>query len=125
MGKYSYYDASEEVVFVNLSGLKPTRDLWDEIMSDIHATLDGVEQKVYLVSCWREVQMDLSSAQYYGECVKELLKRVRGIVRYEATEPLTRIYLISEAIKHEMQGSRSHIYNTKSEALKAIQSDKM
>jgi hypothetical protein len=125
MGKYSYYDATLDVVFVDLSGLNPNRDMWDEIMSDIHASLDTLCHQVYIVSCWREVQMDLTSAQYYGECAKELLKRVKGIARHSATEPLTRINLISEAIKHEMQGSRSHIYNDKAEALKAIRAGKI
>jgi hypothetical protein len=125
MGKYSYFDFEENVVFVDIAGLSPNPSQWDEIMTDIHATLDRVKQTVYIVSCWRNVEIDLSSAQYYGECTKELLKRVRGIVRYDATEPLTRIYLIGEAIKHEMQGSRSHIYATKEEALKAIKLGKV
>jgi hypothetical protein len=120
MGKYSNYDPKEGVIFTDLTGLKSSRELTDEIVDEAIAIARNLPKKPWIVVCWKDVQMDQANAEHYGMRVKELMKYIRGVVRYEANEIHTRLFIRSQTVKHHLQGARTNIYPTRADALAAI-----
>lgn len=121
MGKYSYYDEKEDVIFTDITGIASVRSSVDTVIDEVIAIARSLPKRVFIVVCWQDVKMDAVTAQYYGERVADLLKNyVRGIVRYGANDVQTRINIRTETVRHHTQGSRSYLYPTKEEALAAL-----
>lgn len=120
MGKYSNYDEKEGVILTDLTGLTSSRQTVDEVIDEVIQIADSLPQKTYLVACWKNLQLDKDTADYYGQRLIELLQHVRGIVRYEATDVITRIAIRAETVKHNLQGAKANIFANKEEALEAI-----
>lgn len=120
MGQYSRYDAKENVIFTDLSGLVSGPEVVDSVIDEVIAIAGSLREKVFVVVSWQDAKMEPSLAEHYGQRVQELLNYVRGIVRYAATDIHTRIAIRTQTVKHNFQSSRSHIYSSKEEALSAI-----
>jgi hypothetical protein len=120
MGKYSYYDEKEGVIFTNLAGLESTREITDAVINEVIAIARSLPQKVFVVVNWQGAR--INDPEYYGQRVAELMQYIRGVVRYSATDVHTRIAIRTQTIKRHLQASRSHIFNSKEEALAAIRS---
>ena len=120
MGKYSNYDPKEGVIFTDLTGLKASPKLTDEVIDELLALARSLPNKAWVVVCWKDVQMDQANAEHYGVRVKEVIPYLRGIVRYETNEIHTRLFIRSQTVKHKLQGSRTNIYPTRADALAAI-----
>ena len=58
--------------------------------------------------------------KYFSELAKELLQHVRGLIRYEVTEPLTRANVRTQTVLSHLQNTQSHIYANRQEALAAV-----
>jgi len=122
MGKYSHYDPIENVIFTDITNLvaKDTKII-DEVFDELIAIARRLHQKVYVVGCWKNVKVSNPSiAIHYGNRSAELLIHVRGVIRYAADDPLTRAYVRTEMLKHQTQGTRSNLYETREAALQAV-----
>ena len=121
MGKYCRYDEVEKVIFVDLTGLKvETAQLVDEVVDEEIALAKTLPAKVFQLVCWKDVTMSPEATQRYGERLPDILKYMRGIVRYDATEVTTRIAIRSMTVTNNMQKAKAHIYASREEALAAI-----
>jgi hypothetical protein len=120
MGIYSDYDPKEKVIFSHGAesegASQNTVDYFDEVI-DIAKSLP---QKVYLVVCWKGTKLTPEAIQHYNSRLPELLKYIRGIVRYEADDPVARIVIRSGTVVNNYQKAAAHIYKTKEEALAAV-----
>jgi hypothetical protein len=121
MGKWSNYDVEENIVYTDITGVENSMQSVDNVIDEVIGLVRDLPEKPYLIVCWRDVSMDPDVADYYGKRTADLIRNyLKGVARYAATDIATRIHLRTETIKHHTQGSRSHIYNTKEEALEAI-----
>jgi len=117
MGKYSYYDQNEDVIFVDASGLVSEIALIDEVFDEVIALATSLPHKVYLVTNWKEIKFDNASIEHYTTRLTGLLEVTRGIVRYGATNTTARVVVRTASIKHQMP---SNFYPSKEAALEAI-----
>jgi hypothetical protein len=120
MGKYSYYDEKENVIFSKASTDEVTSKSTDEYFDETIEIARNLPQKVFLVVCWKDTTLTPESAQQYSKRIPELLKYIRGIVRYEANDVVARILIRAETVKNNMQKAQPHIYATREEALAAV-----
>lgn len=120
MAKYSYYDPQERVVFVDLTGLRADPAIVDEVIDEEISIAHTLPEKVFLVVCWKDVVMSPAATERYGQRLPELLKHVRGIVRYDATEVTTRIAIRSQTVVNNLQKAKAHLYSSKEEAIAAV-----
>lgn len=120
MGKNVYYDPNDRVIFVDFSGLTLNREILDQVSKDIIEIAQSHPQKLYAIACWKDTRIDPAFTDYYREAVARLLQHVNAIVRYEANNPYTNITIRSQTIQGHLQGSQSHIYPNREEALAAI-----
>jgi len=121
-GKYSRYDPTEDVIFTDITGLlaKDTKII-DLVFDELIGIARRLHHKVYVVGCWKDVKVSNPTiAIHYGNRSAELLIHVRGVVRYAADDPLTRAYVRTEMLKHQMQGTRSNLFGTREQALQAV-----
>lgn len=122
MGKYSHYDATENVILTDVTGIAAaTRAVIDDIFDELNAIARSLREPVYVVACWKQVTFrDPAVAEYYGQRTGDLLKYVRGVVRYGADDPITRSYIRAQAMKHRAEGTRSNLFDSRAEALAAV-----
>ncbi len=123
MGKYSYYDDKEKVIFTDISGLTQTKEITDEVIEEVIEIARSLPEKVFLVVNWKDAH--LNDPDYYGKRVAELIPLIRGVVRYAATDIHTRIAIRTQTVKHHFQASRSFIFTSKEEAMAAIRSGEL
>jgi hypothetical protein len=119
-GKYHSYDRANDVVWVDVTGVDATStDVIDDIFDELLEAARSYPDR-YFIACWRNVKLaDAEVADYYGKRSAELLGACAGILRYAATEPLTRSYIRTETIKHRAEGSRSNLFESREDALAA------
>jgi hypothetical protein len=121
MGKWSYYDSTENIVYTDISGIENSLNSVNSVIDEVINLVKDLAEKPYLIVCWKDVQMAPEVAEHYGKRTAHLIQNyLKGVARYSANDITTRIHLRTETIKHHTQGSRSHIYDTKEEALEAI-----
>jgi hypothetical protein len=121
MGRWSHYDAEENIVYTDITGVENSIHSVDVVIDEAIDLVKDLPEKPYLIVCWKDVTMDPDVAEYYGKRTAHLIQTyLKGIARYSATDISTRIHLRTETIKHQTQGSRSHIYDSKEEALEAV-----
>jgi hypothetical protein len=119
MGKYSNYDPTENVIASDFTGLHITSNLMVEIAQEAKDIAATLPTKVYILVCWENVELDMDKDDY-GQQVAELLKHVKGIIRYGATNLLTNVTIRQQTVKRHLQNTQSHLYKTKAEALAAL-----
>jgi hypothetical protein len=119
--RYATYDRQNDVVWVDATGVAATsKAVIDDIFDELDATAKSLPGR-YFIACWKNVKIaDAEVASHYGKRSAELLSLCKGIVRYAATDPLTRSYIRTETIKHRAEGSRSNLYESREEALAAV-----
>jgi hypothetical protein len=119
--RYATYDRQNDVVWVDATGVDASsKAVIDDIFDELDAAAKAYPGR-YFIACWRNVKLaDSEVASYYGKRSAELLARCKGIIRYAATDPLTRSYIRTETIKHRAEGSRSNLYESREEALAAV-----
>lgn len=121
MRRYSHYDEPRGVIHTDASGLtQATRVEIDALFDELVALADSLPAPVWVVACWRDASfVDFATAEHYGERTAELLKHVKGVVRYAANDPLTRSVVRAQMLKHREAGTRANFYETFEEALAA------
>lgn len=93
----------------------------DEIFDELE-TLASAYPGRFVLACWRDTTMATQAiADYYGVRTTRLLTVVRAVVRYAASDTVTRAMVRSQAIKHLSQGMRSNLYESRAEAIVAIE----
>jgi len=115
-----YYDPKEKVIVADLTGLALSEPILRKMAAEVVQLAKSLSEKVFMISCWKVVKIDDNFGKYFPELTAELLRYTRGIVRYEATEVLTRANIRTQTVKHHHQNTQSHIYATREEALAAI-----
>jgi hypothetical protein len=120
MGKYMHYDPEQHVIMVDHTDQILTREVMAEVLQEYKETCAGLPQKVYVVVCWKNTKLSPDLGDYYATIVEEVLKYVKGIVRYEANDFLTTITIRAQTIRHNLQHSQSNIYPSKEAALEAV-----
>jgi hypothetical protein len=120
MGKYANYDPQEDVIFFSFQTANITGPILKEGMTEVIAVTNGLPHKVFMVSDWQDVTLSPDAQAEYGRLTAELMRHIRGIVRYGANKLISRTLIRSETIKHQWQGTQSHIYPTKEEALAVV-----
>jgi hypothetical protein len=122
MGKYSQFDPGENVIFTDATNAAhASRATIDEIFDELIAIARARPEPVYVVACWKNAGFaDRAVAEYYGQRTAELLKHVRGVVRYGADDPITRSFIRTESMKHRDEGVRSNLFETRADALAAV-----
>ena len=120
MGKYSDYDPKENVIFSHAATRELSVESTNEYFDETIALARSLPQKVFLVVCWKDIKLTPEVAKQYSARLPELIKHVRGIVRYQAEDPLTRIVVRAETVIHNFQKAQAHIYATREEALAAV-----
>src|SRR5689334_13644433 len=103
MASYSYYDSAEDVIFTNFTDIFLTREVLDLAIAEIIDIARYMPRKVFVVVCWKGGKMETSIAAYFGEQVSQLLEHVLGIVRYDATNLLTRTVIRTVTAKRYLQ----------------------
>ena len=121
MGRYSRYNAELDIIETDVTGVHATGfDVIDDIFDELEQ-LAQAHPRCYVLACWKDVTIDNDEvAAYYGKRTTQALKHVRGIVRYAANDPLTKVHVRSEASKHRAEGMRSNLYESRREALAAL-----
>jgi hypothetical protein len=109
------------VIWVDATGVQATTtEVIDDLFDELVTTARSFPQR-WIIACWKDAKIaDPVVADHYGRRSAELLKLSRGIVRYAATDPLTRSYIHGEVFKHRAEGSRSNLYASREEALAAM-----
>lgn len=116
------YDRKNDVIWVDATGVEAEthRDV-DAVFDPIIAAAKAHPDR-YVIACWRDVKIaDAEIAAYYGKRSAELLTLCRGILRYAVTDPQTRAHVRTEMIKHRAGGSRLNLYESREEALAAVE----
>src|SRR5690348_11509587 len=116
----AYYDPKENIIFADLTGLTLTEAVLTDMTNQVIQVAKTLPEKVFLVSCWKDVKLEQDFAKYFSELAKDLLHHVRGLIRYEVTEPLTRANVRTQTIRGHLQNTQSHIYANREEALIAV-----
>ncbi len=122
MGKYSYYDQNEDVIFVDASGLVSEIALIDEVFDEAIALAKALPHKVYWVVNWKEIKFDSASIEHYTKRLADLLEVTRGIVRYGATNTTARVVVRTASLMHNIP---SNLHPSKEAALEAIREGKV
>jgi hypothetical protein len=123
MEKCCYYDKVEKVIFLNLACyLKKDSNLAKQ---ELISVVTSVPEKVYLLADWSGVKYKGRGEETYSNSVAELLKHVKGIVRYGLDDTYLRLKIRAENLKNDFQGSQPNIFATKEEALAAIREGKV
>jgi hypothetical protein len=125
MGKYSRYDAANDVIVTDVTGVRATdNSVIDEIFDELE-TIASERPRKWVVACWRDVKLDDPAvANYYGERTKKLLEHVAGVMRYAASDPSTRATVRGQTLEHRAAGTRSNLYETFEEALAAVRAER-
>lgn len=120
MGQFSYYDAKERVIFSHSTEAEPTVATTDAFFDETIEIAHRLPQKVFMIVSWKDTRMTPECAKRYNERLPELLKYIRGIVRYQADDRISRIYIRTATVIHNFQRSQAHIYASREEALAAV-----
>lgn len=121
MGKYCYYDEQEKVIFLDASNLTLTPALVSEINADLLELARSLQPyKPYVISCWHNTKMSATAKERHEKEMGEMLKYVKGFVRYDMTDFMTKIGIQSESVNY---GKSSNIFNSREEALQAIRDE--
>ena len=119
---WSRYDAVLDLIETDVTGVEAASV---QVIDDIFDELESVARRHpqrYVLACWRETKiMNQIVAAHYGVRTSRLLGLVNGVVRYAANDAITRSMVRTQAIKHVADGMRSNLYETREQALAAIE----
>ncbi len=115
------YDASDDVLFVDAKGLKlESKEAVDAIFDE----LDGLARQYpgrYAIVCLEDIEMASQAvAAQYGIRASRWSAMLPGVARYGVADPVVRSYIRTEALKHQKSGMRSNLFETREDALAAI-----
>lgn len=105
---------------VDHTGMTLTGEVLTEFKEQYIETASQLPHKVYAISCWKDAKIPSDVGDFYAETLVEILKHVRGIVRYEATDFLTNVTIRTQTVRHRLQHSKSNIYPSKEAAIEAV-----
>ncbi len=120
MGKRTSYDSKENIIYLDLTGVTSTKEVIDEAVDEVISQAQKAPQKPILVSKWTDAHLLPEHKDYYGKRAADMMKYLRAVVRYDATDIKSRMALRAETIKYGFQGANTYFYPSRDEALKAI-----
>lgn len=116
----AHYDAKENVVFFDATGLVGEAADVDVAFDELMAVGRALPHKAYIVTCWQGVVLTADGARRYSERLPELYDCYIAVVRYATNDLTTRVHIRTETIKQRVQGAKAMIYETRAEAIAAI-----
>lgn len=114
------YDPQLEVIFIDYSGITLTKAMLEQVLEEVKKITNTLPKKVFVASCLQDTKFDLDLDEDFGQLTAELLRCVRGVIRYGVTDAFTNIKIRTSTVKKRLQGTQSHIYPTREAALEAI-----
>lgn len=115
--KYEFDEAHNIVFFTDIADIKTKEDV-DEFIRIYNEYFKKIDRKVYAVSNINDLKIHPDIAEYYGERIKAMIADfIQGHVRY-ATDYQARVMLRNAYLRARIP---AHIFDTKEEALKAIE----
>ncbi len=114
------YDAQLEIIFIDYSGFTLTQAIMAQVLTEVIALSATLPRKVYVASCLKDTKFDPALNEEWGMLTTELLRYVRGVIRYGVSNAYAHITIRTSTVKNRLQGIQSHIYPTREEAIRAI-----
>ncbi len=118
--KYCYYDPQERVIFNDFSGLTLSSDLLDKVTAEIILIAQSLPVKVYMITCWKDVTLKEDFNEAYRRHLPELLKYVKGALRYDVNTLMATVTIRSETVTQHLQNTRSFIFPNREAALAEV-----
>ena len=114
------YLAEKGVIFIDLTGLYADADQVDELFDEVLRLAAAAPEPPIVLSCWTGAKMSPRAAERYGQRLPEARGMLAGLVRYNVTDPATRIRLQTQLQRHSAWAFADPIYSSREEALEAI-----
>jgi hypothetical protein len=114
------YDSAERVIFVDFTDCFLTRPLLEQVTVEIIAVSQSLPNKVYLLACFQNAKLEAAAATVFSDLSVVIFSHMLGMVRYAVSDLMTNVTIRSTTVKQHLQGTHSHIYKTRTEALAAI-----
>lgn len=112
-----YYDSREEVLMADLSNLQADIAFVKEIFDLEIEIAKSLSEKPYMLVNYKDFHATPEAHEYYAQRIDELIAVVKGIVRYEVSDFMTKIML---KVENMSRGKPINIYSSKEAALRAI-----
>jgi hypothetical protein len=121
MYKYCEYDAENKVIIWSLKDTPPDFPSQEEAFAEIIALADSLPEKPYLLVDWTDFVLENKDrVDYYRKKNAELIKHVKGLVRFNVHDLNTRIELQKSLREKRLEDARFFLYSSKEAALEAI-----
>lgn len=120
MPKYCEYDKENKLIVWTIKNVPPTAEGFTEAYSEIIKLAQSLPEKVFLFVDWKDATIPPLTQAFFRPHVAEVLKHVRGIVRYNLINVEIRVQLRKDAINSSLEDARMYIYPSKEAALEAI-----
>jgi hypothetical protein len=114
------YDSAEQVIFVDFTDSFLTSLVLEQVFADIIAVSQSLPNKVYLLACFQNAKLDAAAATVFSDLSVVIFSHVLGMVRYAVGDLMANVTIRSTTVKQHLQGTQSHIYKNRAEALAAI-----
>lgn len=115
-----HYNATEDIIDTDVSGLVLTPDVVDSFAAQLIAAAEKLDHKTYGLVNWENTKIPPEHVDYYGAASAKAAGYYLAIVRYGIGDILANTAVRSQVVRRGVQGSRSYIYATREEALEAI-----
>src|SRR5438067_1402848 len=91
MSNYSQYDAENDVLICNLTGLRgDNTTIVDIVVDEVLDILKTLDHKVFVLVCWTNATLLPPVVEHYGKRIAEVRQYALGMVRYGASDLYTR-----------------------------------
>lgn len=121
MARYAAWDPNERLIELDLSGAELDARAVDTVCEEMIqiARLRRPDKPFVLVN-WTGGRFLPDGVRRFDERVPGLYQYVRAIVRYGADDVVTRVGLRADTIRFRLQDLKTHLYDTREEALAAL-----
>jgi len=109
------YDREANVIYFDLSYLAGTAEMVAAFMRVGVECAKGCRTKPFVLSCWQDVAMTPAGADTYKALALQILPLVEGVLRYQISEPLSRVFVRSMTLTSP--GKAPQMFPNKEEAL--------
>jgi hypothetical protein len=114
------YLPEKGVVFADLAGLYADPSQVDELIDEIVRLARQAPEPPILLSCWTGAKLSPRGTERFGDRLPELYAALAGVVRYDVTDPATRIRIQTQLQRHAGPNTHDPLYTTREEAQEAV-----
>jgi hypothetical protein len=120
MLKHCEYDQENKVIVWTITRTPSTAEGFTEAYAEIIKLAQSLPEKVFLFVDWKDAVIPPLRQAFFRPFVVEVLKHVRGIVRYNMANLEIRMQMRKDTINATLEDTRMYIYPSKEIALEAI-----